>query len=430
MGPESSNLLGESSSSEINPPSESNRSPSSNQQLIPNNSLGCVRFTNNEFKAQSLFHPPASHNPFNPMEDVLYNPTRGLNHIQSHGDSQFLDFNRVQSMQGNGLSTDNLLERLMMGGKHSGGLPPKVPSMQHATESLDHDSNGPNPEHQHSTMVPPTFNPVFWLLHSSGSSSSEPIQSTGKPFPGHNQHSAPEIEMRLGPFAPSSSSAPHDFHGESFQRFVQDRGDLSSITANLQLRSGSGSAHDDAMNVDHTNVRRPYRWQGQNGSEPSSSSTSNDTGISHPCSHLVFQEPSGNHLWSNADSTSGPTILKPGHLPGQDAISDTTSTRPRFSSDQGPDHDTVMKWNDLLPTPENNPRQNHNINNLSRSQGSHPHTQNNGPSSHAQFSTSQQPLHCMTWQMQASHGGHDAMFDSMAPMSQELQRMAAVLDQI
>lgn len=372
----------------------------------------------------------------------MYNPTRSLIHQQPPRDRHFMGFNRLQ---GNGLSTDNLLERLMMTGKHSRGLPPKAPSwMPHLTGSLDRDDNGPKPIHQPSTLVPPAFNPVFWLLQSGAVSSSEPGGGGSDPFPVHAQHGAPEIEMRLGPFAPNSSGTSHDYHGGSFQDLLQDPGDLSSITANLQLRSGAGPAHEDAVNVGNARVQRPFRWEGHNGSEPSSSSTSNETGISPPGSHLMFQETGGNQPWSSADTDPSPSALKSCSLSAQ--TTEEPSTRSRFSSNHEPsDCDTVMKWCALLPTQgqnhcidqlpasarnapvqhhEHNPRQNH-ADQLSQSQMDHP--LGNGSSGNVQFTLTS---HCMNWQMHASHGGQDAMFDSVAPMSQELQRMAAVLDQI
>ncbi|KAG0565789.1 hypothetical protein KC19_7G015000 [Ceratodon purpureus] len=459
-------MLGESSSSEINPHHDTSMQISHNSSashLLGNagssgvsSSTGFPRFTNSEFKAQSLFHPQGAHGTTNmfPMEDsaMHYNPTRATS---SHFPPQdrrapFVDFNRVSNnnlnIQGPGhgsLATDNLLERLMMTGKH--GLPPKLPPLGHPSDQNRHlaDENlnmissdvpkgGQDQHPAPSTMVPPAFNPVFWLLQNTGASSSseqpggaasgsasQMEETAGQQrfgFPPRQHHHLPEIEMRLGPFAPSSSSSPlpHDmipsggFHGANAFMQQADRGDLSSITANLhkggnlQLHASSSAAEMDPMNVPqsqkhhHQPSSRPLiRWEAggnhhNHGSEPSSSSTSNNTEMPQ------FHESGANHLWVNRDTNSA--------IQGDDRYEHSPE-----HEGAGTDCDTVMKWCDMLPTQE----------------------QNSAPTSvrTALHHHQQQQQMQMGWQMPVQGAGqeHHNMYE---PMSQELQRMAAVLDQI
>jgi hypothetical protein len=129
------------------------------------------------------------------------------------------------------------------------------------------------------------------------------------------------------------------------------------------------------------------------GSEPSSSSTSNTTEIA-PAFH---ENNSANHLWVNPDSRDESYEPSPEHEGG------------------ATDCDTVMKWCDLLPTPD--------------SQAPAPSTGR----SHGLQQHQQQPMQQMGWAMQVQVQGSGPEHHSMyiePIMSQELQRMAAVLDQI
>ena len=325
----------------------------------------------------------------------------------------------------------------MMTGKHH-GLPPKVPPLDHQNRHFGEESlqgggaGGQQPEHHPSTMVPPAFNPVFWLLQSGGggggggASSSEQApgggangqieenhggqQRFGFPAARQHRHVMPEIEMRLGPIAPSSSTSPplgHDFGGgfhggNGFMQQQQDRGDLSSITANLhkapstlQLRAGANSSEQ----LDSSS-RALIHWEAaggshhHNSSEPSSSSTSNNTEMAPQ-----FHESGASHLqWVNADAGSV--------LPREDQRYEPS---PEHDQGAGTDCDTVMKWCDLLPTQDQSPAST----GERISQGLH----------------HQQQMQ-MGWpQLQVQSGGQDH-HNLYEPMSQELQRMAAVLDQI
>lgn len=275
-------------------------------------------------------------------------------------------------------------------------------------ENLSMMSSDNVPEGDHpSTMVPPAFNPVFWLLQSAGaggSGTSDHQQQGGQMeenaaaqqrfgFPPRQQHHMPEIEMRLGPFAPSSSR-PHEFgggfHGGNANFMQQDRGDLSSITANLH--NGGAQPGTDSMDYHQSSSRALVHWEGghhHNGSEPSSSSTSNNTEMAQ------FHE-SGSHLWVNPDASSA--------IPREERYAEPS-----------PEHegsDTVMKWCDMLPTQEQSPTPSASV----RSGLQH----------------QQQMQSPLGWQMQVEGGGQDQHHSMYAEpgISQELQRMAAVLDQI
>ena len=262
----------------------------------------------------------------------------------------------------------------MMTGKHG------LPSLGDQNLNM----MGPGSKSRPWTMVPPAFNPVFWLLQTGadqqagpGSSSSQMEDQQRFGFP---------LEMRLGPFAPSSMSSPplpHDmmgFHHTALMRQA-DRGDLSSITVNLHHHHQSSS-------------RALTHWEAGNhhtGSEPSSSCTSNTTEITP-----AFRENnSANHLWVNPDSRDESYEPSPEHEGG------------------ATDCDTVMKWCDLLPTQDSQAP----APSTGRSQGLQQHQQ--------------QPMQQMGWAMQVQGSGpeHHSMYIEPV-MSQELQRMAAVLDQI
>ena len=298
------------------------------------------------------------------------------------------------------------------------------------------------PEHQPATMVPAAFNPVFWLLQGASASSSDhhnPHQlhhhhahppgaptshqtaaTAGLPeimlqHESHDQtqqlcHSAnlenqqqqqqlPEIEMRLGPFAPPPSSTSHHQHfhagGASggFGSSVDTRGDLCSITANFHKGAPHGFLHDPNLDDVHGHMMSSHLQGGiRGGQQPydhhhvswddtstrASSSTSNNStdNISHTAGtnqQLQFSEsglhwaagfngekPSANSSNHAADdqmvrSSSTIDMISAGTSSDHQPCSNNTSTA-QLSPDRQHDHHqqlsggdlTVMKWCNLV----------------------------------------------------------------------------------
>lgn len=336
-----------------------------------------VRFTNNEFKAQSLFHSQAPPSDTLPMEDVMHcNPTRSMTTTLGHSVNKpaFVDFNRVDTSHvQTGHGALNLLERLVMTRQQNTSevMYPKVPAPSGSTE-----------------LPEQPFNSAFWLLQCGASSSSTSLHD--------QQIHNPGIEMRQSPkLAATPSSVTGNFEGG----FMQDRGDLSSMISesNLTIHHKRGRfsqlhsliADEDPINMD---VEHPHElpWQRRsNGpSEPSSSSTSNSTDISHPGSRLQKSFQKNHHHEKQSFECN----------------------------------DTEMKWCDLLPTQEHMGSHNHpatrSRNSITSHQQSlevhsHPATDLSGNITHFGGSQTQ---NCINWQMlgEGTGRGQDSVCHSMA----------------
>lgn len=438
----------------------------------PSDAAGLLRF--NDFK-------PQTPRMFSHMEDVIYSGRNS--HAGLSLDRNFTDFRKgssgssmcsFQQLQAGGpVSSDNLLERLMMGGKHTGGgiqLPPKVPSLSPGSSHFDPSVKSnylseEYPSHQvvksePSTMVPSAFNPVFWLLQSASASSDQQVQnghgqnqSVNNPngmvemLPHHflsngdpRQHLRPEVEVKLVQSAPHSSMMNAQFHGV----YGVDRGDLSSITGNLNNgmegaassqarfqaailehhdssnRSGFHSVQDDPMCCEVLGRPQQFHWD----SASASSSTSNNT-ESNPSAGTNAGMFESNLLWpSSFPDQKGP-------LEQQVRPSDQMHQMPGDQSDHSAsfstDHceaDAVMKWCGLLPSEPCAHSQSADQLQLETPTHRHHHRSNHMQIS-AVPSTPQTPM--MNWHQP---GGQDLYDASVTHMSPELQRMAAVLDQI
>lgn len=275
--------------------------PGGHQQLL--------RVTSREFKWQALFHSQGPPHHTLPMDNVMYcNPTRNIS--TNVNKPALVDFSRVATNHDQaGDGALNLLERLPRSRQQNAArmMYPNVPPGPSGSTDL--------PEQQvSSSTVPAPFNPVFWLLQCGASSSSD----------------IPGIEMSRGSKFPGSpSSVSGKFVGGS----MHDRGDLSSIIgADLMNRHNAGRfsqlsslADEDSMILDVEHHESP--WQpGRNGhSEPSTSSTSKSTEISH----------------------SEPRLL---------ASSQNYHPREQHSFEC---NDTEMKWCDFMPTQEHMGSHNH-----------------------------------------------------------------------
>ncbi|XP_024396304.1 uncharacterized protein [Physcomitrium patens] len=484
---------GESSSSEINP---TNNSHKSSTQLmaggIDRAGEGNVRLRN-KFKAQSTFLvPQTAQNIFNSSEDVMYNPTRSLIHRvssqYSHAVGHLVDFNRVDLQAGHTpsmkLSTDNLLERLMVSGtSNDAGFSPTAPNLAESSpnhlQPESYDSARLVEVEQQSTTIPPVFNPVYWLLGQSGaatssSSASVQVHLTCKGNKVHDRGTQQldpqlssfsdspqylsEMEPRLGPrstHSDSSSLSPNpDFiPGGKFPghaSFVQDRGELSSITANLHqpgdtLQLGCRSGNDIYMSADlehpERGLRRPYFWP-----EPNSCSTSNlSIEINHQTNrnHRALSPLGTNHLWQNRAGTDIPAISTVKRkcasvLPAKDVISDQHFSAKRAtlicSPDDllkrgaaNPDCDVVMKLCDLQDQQQtcHNVHDRTRINTVGLDQVNHQLLAVTGP----EVYVDNDPWQIV--QTQDGAQGHSSFYHApMVPIFRDLQRMAAVLDQI
>lgn len=466
---------------------------------------------------------------------------------------------QIQHQQpGSPLSTDNFLERLMMRGKHITQLGSNMhQQLQHhqlPPAAGDHRSNSgqqfessenvikPEP----STMVPAAFNPAFWLLQAAAAAAAAAghggVAAIATPPPppagsesAHETHGQrfnnfsqqlPEIEMRLGIFAPGSgrsAAASHEeqtnFYpasnfGSSSHHVQQDRGDLSSITANFhnaeelleQAAAGrqQASATSSAVNMDleyqHPSFHHPsgihhqlplgahghrsqaytlqswdhHQQHHQQSCAASSTSTSNtsSTEISNPpgnnCSStstttstglVMFIDSTSNlggHLWGATGPTNSAhqkhqNIHPEDSIPADTQISDHSGGFNSSPEDSEGD-DTVMKWCDLVPSandqvhPHLHPHHHHE---QQQQQGEDYHRRLQCRESQVNSCTHNsshqiQNLGNMTpmnWQVQVQGVTTGAQADQMyvdhredhseTPcMSPELQRMAAVLDQI
>lgn len=408
-------------------------------------------------------------------------------------------------------------------------------SYSHSTSQIEpHDhlgSHGPHddgssagnaikpPDHQPATMVPAAFNPAFWLLQGASASSSDhrsshqggghqlhhqhphpagapshqpptaglPLEIV-LPHQSHDQaqqfcHSAnlenpqqqlPEIEMRLGPFAPPSSSSRHHFHigGASggFGSSVDTRGDLCSIMANFHRGDPHEFPHDPNLDDVHGHIMnhlqggirgKPYNrhvsWDDTSTRASSSTSNNSTDNINHTAgsNHVQFNESSLHWAGFNGDKPSANSSN-----PAHDQMLKSTSTidmmsagttgdhQPCSNTSTGqlsPDHDnqlsegdlTVMKWCNLVSSQEAPTRGGAQVHHQEHeNQLHHPvkvlmladqRSVMNSRSTHHPV-----PQTPMTWQIQ-HQGGQDMYYPSEGPlasMSPELQRMAAVLDQI
>ena len=470
-----------------------------------------------------------------------------------------------QQQPGSPLSTDNFLERLMMRGKHITQLGSNMhQQLHHHHHQLppaagDHHQSNNSGQQQFessenvikpepSTMVPAAFNPAFWLLQAAaaaaaaaghggaaaaiatppqpprtGSESAHEISHEQR-FTNFSQQ-LPEIEMRLGIFTPGSGRSEEqtnfypasNFGSSSHHHVQQDRGDLSSITANLhnaeelleQAAAGrqQASAASSAVNMDLEYQHPPFHHpsdihhhqlplggaHGHHRSQPynlqswdhhhqqqhnqqsccaaSSTSTSNtsSTEISNPpgnnCSStstttstglVMFIDSTSNlgsgHLWGATAHQKHHNIhhQEDSSIPADTQISDHSGGFNSSPEDSEGD-DTVMKWCDLVPSasdqvhPHPHPHHDHE----QPGEGYHRRLQCrelqvNSCSAHNSSHQIQSlgNMAPMNWQVQvqgvSTGGGQaDQMYvdhredHSETPcMSPELQRMAAVLDQI
>ena len=528
--------------------------------------------------SSSCYNMEDHHVMCNPTRNAASHPSSGaggttdMNILRDRCGSKFLDFRRIINSSSPSLVSSNstfhqqlssatdsstLHERLRSMSSHgdhqqmsAAGMlmlhqlqpPPKVPSLSptgynsHSTcqfEPHDHPAgHGPHddgssagnaikppPDHQPATMVPPAFNPVFWLLQGASASSSDhhhnshqlhhhhPHPPAGAPshqpataglpeiMLQHDQtqqlcHSAnlenqqqqlPEIEMRLGPFAPPSSTSHHQhFHaggGASggFGSSVDTRGDLCSITANFHKGAPHGFLHDPNLDDVHGHMMsqlqggQPYdhhvSWDDTSTRASSSTSNNSTDNISHTAAgtnQLQFSEsslhwagyngekPSANSCNHAADdqmvrSSSTIDMISAGTSSDHPPCSNNTSTA-QLSPDRQHDHHqlsgggdlTVMKWCNLVSSQQE-------ASTRGGAQVHHQAPENelhhpvkvlmlgdqtlmvNSRSTHHPI-----PQTPITWQIQ-HQGGQDMYYPSEGPvasMSPELQRMAAVLDQI
>ncbi|KAG0558068.1 hypothetical protein KC19_10G002100 [Ceratodon purpureus] len=326
-------------------------------------------FTNNEVKAQSLFHSQAPPKNTVSMEDVMHcNPTRSMTTTIGHSVNQpaFVDFSRVDTnhvQSRNGAL--NLLGRLVISGQ------------QNTSEVNMYLPSG-------STESPQQLcNPAFWLLRCGASSTSASVHDQQP----HN----PGIEMRRCSKYTGPSSVSGNFEGG----FMQDRGDLSSmIRDNLTIHNKRGKFpelgnldDEDSMNVDVEHHELPWQRRSNGPCEPSSSSTSNNTEISHPGSRL--QNSAQKYRHHEQESLEG--------------------------------DDTKMKWCDLLPTHEHMGSHNYpatrSRNSIASHQRSevHSHPATNLSGNIAQFDGCQ-TLTCMNWKMlgEGTGRGQSSIYHSMA----------------
>lgn len=287
----------------------------------------------------------------------------------------------------------------------------------------------------------------------------------------------PEIEMRLGPFTSYSriASLRSNYAGSV------DKGDLNSMTACFQLpHFGASSVSNhiicprapensvNARGAYHSSLRsypfkgtqvevekaltsgevaaggrhEQYHWdQGISAS----SSTSNNTEISMFETSTLFW---GGGLVEKSDAAKQDQLMLPRSVkidqssvaPATQACSDHSGG---FSPDQS-DGDTVMKWcsDQLMPTPEQPVFSAATCGHHTLYQENHQSQTRQGKVDQSSpdqslvqddqsFSNSRVSMH---WQNM--HQGGQDMYDPsvgdriIAPMSPELQRMAAVLDQI
>lgn len=475
---------------------------------------------------------------------------------------------QIQHQQlGSPLPTDNFLERLVMRGQHTTQLGsnmhqqlrhnqlPPAPGDHRSNSGQQLQSSENLIKSEPSTSVPAAFNPAFWLLQAAAAAAAAAghggaaiAKSPPPPPPPPGSESAcetheqrfnnfsqqlPEIEMRLGTFAPGSgrpAAASHEeqtnFYpasnfGSISHHVQQDRGDLTSITANLhkaeelleQAAAGrqQASAASSAVNMDleyqypsfhhlsdihhqlplgaydhRSQAYSQQPWdhhQQQNqqscGASSTSTSTASSTEISKPqgnnCSSttttdaaaatstatttglVMFMDSTSNlggHLWV----ATGPTNSSHQKHIHQDSIpADTQVTDHSGGFNSSPEDsegdDAVMKWCDLVPNandqvhPHPPPPHHHHELQLQHVEDYHrrPQYRESQVTSCTQNSSHQiQNFGNMTpvnWQVQVQSVATGAQADQMyvdhredhshTPcMSPELQRMAAVLDQI
>ncbi|KAG0559105.1 hypothetical protein KC19_10G079800 [Ceratodon purpureus] len=372
-------------------------------------------------------------------------------------------------------------------------LPPKVPPLSPQNDDFDGASmntcsfnplsgaendihQGVNVKPEPATVVPAAFNPVFWLSQGAMSSSDHEaqghVQSNGalqemlqqsQQFinsSGTNQNGSvsqeeiiPEIEMRLGPFG----TGLHSGFGSV------DRGDLSSMTAsfhlgNHDLHSGSSQIcpppEDVSMHMEkcHRSLRSdPFKvchMEGEktlnNWDQGSSagSSSSNTTEITNPGSSMFETTLIWGGLVESKDSDADQetqimarSAVVNGMNQSISNIQTCSDHSVGFSSGQS-DGDTVMKWcsdHELIQTEQPSPTaagafldQVH-----QQSPDDHQINQVKSPQMAQVEQSFSNPRDSMNWQI---HQGGQDMYDPpeglIAPMSPELQRMAAVLDQM
>ena len=376
------------------------------------------------------------------------------------------------------------------------------------------------PDHQPATMVPAAFNPVFWLLQGASASSSDhhnshqadghqlhhhhshpPGASSHQPavadlpeimlqHQSHDQpqqlcHSAnlenqqqqlPEIEMRLGPFAPPSSTSHHHFHAEGasggFGSSVDTRGDLCSITANFHKGAPHEFPHDPNLDDVHGHLMshlqggirgQPYNhhvsWDDTSTRASSSTSNNSTDNVSHTAGSNQMQFNESTLHWAGFNGTK-PSANSSNHADDQmvrssstiDMISAGTSTdhppcsntsTAQLSPDHQHDHQlsggdlAVMKWCNLVSSQEASTRGGAQVHHQVHENELHHPVKVLMLADQTLLMNSRSPHHPvpqtpMTWQIQ-HQGGQDMYYPSEGPvasMSPELQRMAAVLDQI
>lgn len=382
-----------------------------------------------------------------------------------------------------------------MSGEHTAGmqLPPKVPPLSPQNDHFDSGSintcsfnrlsgadndihQGVNIKPEPATVVPAAFNPVFWLSQGAMSSSDhtghvqsnelqEMMQQSQQFFnsSGTNQNGSvsqeeiiPEIEMRLRRF------------GTGLQRGFGsvDRGDLSSMTADIHLGSLDlhSSSNQGCPPPENVSLHMEKACHSPLGSDPfkmchmegekalntwdhgssAGCSSSNTTEITNPGSSMFETT----LLWgglgeskADSDADQDNQMVRSAAVNGiTQSISNIQSTcsdhSVGFSSGQS-DGDTVMKWcsdHELIPTEQPSSitvaaaflEQVH-----QQSPEDHEIHQVKSPQLPQVEQSFSNPREAMNWQI---HQGGQDMYDPpdglIAPMSPELQRMAAVLDQM
>ena len=392
------------------------------------------------------------------------------------------------------LSTNNLLEHLTMSGEHATRiqLPLKISPLSCQNDNFNSGSidtctfspllsvhndihHAVNIEPEPAAEVVATFNPVFWLSQGAMSSSDhetqaghlqchglqEMLQESRQFFnsSGNDQNGSegqeeiiPETEVKLGPF----ETGLHRRFGSV------DRIDLSSMTAHfhlgpLDLHYRSNQVYPPPEDVSmHMEKRQspldsgPYKVCRMGGEKAlniwdqgssAGSSSNNTTTITKPRS-TMFETTLlwGDHLLESRghpDADQDTQMTSSAVVNGMNqSISNIPASSDHsvgFSSGQS-DGDTVMKWcndNELIPTEQRC---------SSAAAAFLEQMQQKFPDNHQQLKSPQMaqvkqsfnnPRDSMNWQI---HEDGQDMYDPteglIARMSPELQRMAAVLDQM
>jgi hypothetical protein len=437
---------------------------------------------------QNMFFGPAARN-----SQLEMNSGKKFENEYNRGRFTGHNFQGQSAFQGSNTSpalcTDNLLERLMLSSKQSGMqyLTPKVPTLQgfepmrnctNLIQNRDpmHDEAGRSAIKAESvtqcptTMVPNAFNPVFWLLQGSGNGSSQPDQSSAG-LGTHPPHDLDEILPPLkqaGTIIPTSEGdsisaqsgrvcqeihqmkSGHFGHPDFYASTVdQDHGDLSSITASITQgkdRSGGIPSHqlqfflssmlEDSRGELHQEVAGMQNNSNEMSSQADglgrqvthnqwdssiSTSTSNNREATPSTTNTTTQQSGlfeSNLMWANFQEKG-----EPDHQ--QDQVVAETSDIVSGDSDQisapflpESEGDTVMQW----------------CSNLTTLPGPGDDHQQPPPAPSASGGPPVPLAMISPWQMHQA-GPPDLYDTRTAPvaapyMSQELRRMAAVLDQI